>query len=77
MGWNTIKPQNSYLFKGLVDFSRFYFVHSYYFNNHIAENIISTIFKPIKVFIVAGSIYLFMTFIIHNLIQFLERKYGF
>ena len=42
MGWNTIKPQNSYLFKGLADFSRFYFVHSYYFDNHIAENIIST-----------------------------------
>ena len=42
MGWNTIKPQNSYLFKGLVDSSRFYFVHSYYFDNHIAENIIST-----------------------------------
>ena len=43
----------------------------------IAKYIISTTFKPIEVFIVAGSIYLFMTFIIHNVIKFLERKYSF
>jgi len=43
----------------------------------IAKYIISTTFKPIEVFIVAGSIYLFMTFIIHNLIKFLEKKYSF
>ena len=38
---------------------------------------ISTTFKPIEVFIVAGSIYLLMTFIIHNFIKFLERKYNY
>lgn len=42
MGWNTIKPHNSYLLKGLSNDSRFYFVHSYYFDNHFDENIIST-----------------------------------
>ena len=34
----------------------------------VAKYIISTTFKPIEVFIVAGGIYLFMTFIIHNFI---------
>ena len=43
----------------------------------VAKYIISTTFKPIEVFIVAGSIYLFFTFIIHNVIKFLEKKYGF
>ena len=43
----------------------------------VAKYIISTTFKPIEVFIVAGSIYLFMTFIVHNLIKFLERKYNY
>tara|TARA_B100001057_G_scaffold370591_1_gene374551 strand:- start:269 stop:943 length:675 start_codon:yes stop_codon:yes gene_type:complete len=43
----------------------------------VAKYIISTTFKPIEVFIVAGSIYLFMTFIIHNIIKFLEKKYSF
>jgi len=43
----------------------------------VAKNIISTTFKPIEVFIVAGGIYLFMTFLIHNLIKYLERKYSF
>ena len=43
----------------------------------VAKYIISTTFKPIEVFLVAGSIYLFMTFIIHNLIKFLERKYNY
>ena len=43
----------------------------------VAKFIISTTFRPIEVFIVAGSIYLFMTFIIHNVIKFLEKKYGF
>ena len=42
----------------------------------VAKYIISTTFKPIEVFIVAGSIYLFMTFCIHNLIKFLENKYS-
>ena len=43
----------------------------------VAKYIISTTFKPIEVFIVAGGIYLFMTFIIHNVIKFLEKKYSF
>ena len=43
----------------------------------VAKYIISTTFKPIEVFIVAGGIYLFITFIIHNVIKFLEKKYSF
>ncbi len=43
----------------------------------VAKYIISTTFKPIEVFIIAGSIYLFMTFVIHNLIKYLEKKYSF
>jgi len=43
----------------------------------VAKYIISTTFKPIEVFIVAGSIYLFMTFIIHNFIKYLEKKFGY
>ena len=43
----------------------------------VAKYIISTTFKPIEVFIVAGGIYLFMTFCVNNLIKFLEKKYGF
>ena len=43
----------------------------------VAKYIISTTFKPIEVFIVAGSIYLFMTFIIHNLIKYLEKKFSY
>jgi len=43
----------------------------------VAKYIISTTFKPIEVFIVAGGIYLFMTFIIHNIIKYLEKKYSF
>ena len=43
----------------------------------VAKYIISTTFKPIEVFIVAGGIYLFITFIFHNVIKFLEKKYSF
>ena len=43
----------------------------------VAKHIISTTFKPVEVFILAGSIYLFMTFIVHNVIKFLEKKYSF
>ena len=43
----------------------------------VAKYIISTTFKPIEVFIVAGSIYLFMTFVIHSFIKYLEKKYSF
>ena len=40
----------------------------------VAKYIISTTFKPIEVFIVAGGIYLFLTFLIHNLIKYLEKN---
>ena len=40
----------------------------------VAKYIISTTFKPVEIFIVAGGIYLFLTFLIHNLIKFAEKK---
>ena len=40
----------------------------------VAKHIISTTFRPVEVFIVAGGIYLFMTFIIHNLIKYFRKK---
>ena len=43
----------------------------------VAKHIISTTFKPVEVFIVAGSIYLLMTFIVHNFIKFLEKRYDY
>ena len=43
----------------------------------VAKYIISTTFKPIEVFIVAGSIYLLMTFLIHTTIKYLERKFSY
>ena len=43
----------------------------------VAKYIISTTFKPVEVFIVAGGIYLFITYLIHNLIGFLEKKYNY
>ncbi len=43
----------------------------------VAKHIISTTFRPVEVFIVAGSIYLLMTFIIHSFIKFLEKKYNY
>ena len=43
----------------------------------VAKYIISTTFRPVEVFIVAGGIYLFMTFVIHNIIKYLEKKYSF
>ena len=43
----------------------------------VAKHIISTTFRPVEVFIVAGSIYLIMTFVIHNLIKLLEKKFGY
>ena len=43
----------------------------------VAKHIISTTFRPVEVFIVAGGIYLLMTFIIHNFIKFLEKKYDY
>jgi|TARA_B110000438_G_C15816912_1_gene652396 octopine/nopaline transport system permease protein len=43
----------------------------------VAKHIISTTFRPVEVFIVAGSIYLLMTFLIHSFIKFLERRYDY
>jgi len=43
----------------------------------VAKHIISTTFRPVEVFIVAGSIYLIMTFVIHNLIKLLEKRFGY
>ena len=42
----------------------------------VAKYIISTTFKPVEVFIVAGSIYLFLTFLIHNFFKFAEKRMG-
>ena len=41
----------------------------------VAKHIVSTTYKPLEVFLLAGGIYLFMTFLIHNLIKYLEKKY--
>ena len=43
----------------------------------VAKHIVSTTYKPLEVFLLAGGIYLFMTFIIHNIIKYLEKKYSF
>ena len=43
----------------------------------VAKHIVSTTYKPLEVFLLAGGIYLFMTFIIHNLIKYLEKKYSY
>ena len=43
----------------------------------VAKHIVSTTYKPLEVFLLAGGIYLFMTFVIHNLIKYLEKKYSF
>lgn len=43
MGWNNVKQfRDSHLFIDIPDFSRFYFLHSYYFYCNDNENIIST-----------------------------------
>jgi octopine/nopaline transport system permease protein len=43
----------------------------------VAKHIVSTTYKPLEIFVTAGGIYLFMTFLIHNLIKYLEKKYSF
>ena len=43
----------------------------------VAKHIVSTTYKPLEIFLMAGGIYLFMTFIIHNVIKYLERRYSF
>ena len=41
----------------------------------VSKYIISTTYKPVEVFIVAGSIYLFLTFLIHSFIKYNEKKF--
>ncbi|RKD20437.1 imidazole glycerol phosphate synthase, glutamine amidotransferase subunit [Pelobium manganitolerans] len=42
MGWNDVKPTTSHpLFEGLEQDAIFYFLHSYYFHCHLAENSIA------------------------------------
>ena len=41
----------------------------------VSKFIISTTYKPVEVFIVAGSIYLFLTFLIHSFLKYNEKKY--
>ena len=43
----------------------------------VAKHIISTTFRPVEVFILAGSIYLLMAFIVHNFIKLLEKRYDY
>ena len=43
----------------------------------VAKHIISTTFRPVEVFIIAGSIYLIMTFVVHSFIKFLEKRYDY
>ena len=43
----------------------------------VAKHIVSTTYKPLEIFLMAGGIYLFMTFLIHNIIKYLEKKYSF
>ncbi len=38
MGWNTVKKEKNLLFNGISNNSRFYFVHSFYFENKLSEN---------------------------------------
>ena len=40
-----------------------------------AKYIISTHFNPVEVFVFIGSIYLFFTFLIHNVIKLLEKRF--
>lgn len=42
MGWNTINPKKTPLFNMINNESRFYFVHSYYFENQYSDSMIST-----------------------------------
>ena len=43
----------------------------------VAKHIVSTTYKPLEIFLMAGGIYLFMTFLVHNLIKCLEKRYSF
>ena len=42
MGWNTVRPaRQTSLFDGMDEFSRFYFLHSYYFQCSSEENVLA------------------------------------
>jgi octopine/nopaline transport system permease protein len=43
----------------------------------VAKHIVSTTYKPLEIFLMAGGIYLFMTFTIHNIIKYFEKKYSY
>jgi len=43
----------------------------------IAKHIISTNYKSLALFLLAGGIYFFMIFTIHDLVKYLEKKYSF
>jgi octopine/nopaline transport system permease protein len=43
----------------------------------VAKHIVSTTYKPLEVFLLAGGIYLFMTFVIHNLIKKKKKRYSY
>ena len=43
----------------------------------VAKHIVSTTYKPLEIFITAGGIYLFMTFMIHNIIKILEKRFNY
>lgn len=42
MGWNSISPKQSEIFSGIKSGTRFYFVHSYYFDPEDASSSIAT-----------------------------------
>ena len=43
MGWNTIESlKSSALLQGIDDYARFYFLHSYYFNSHRNDDVLSS-----------------------------------
>ena len=43
----------------------------------VAKHIVSTTYKPLEIFLLAGGIYLFMTFMIHNIIKILEKRFSY
>ena len=60
MGWNDVSPSKmTHLFKNLENDSRFYFLHSYYFECENAENIAarSTYGLPFSCAVNRGTIY--------------------
>lgn len=42
MGWNSVEHNDDFIFSGLPDSPRFYFLHSYYFKCHDCKDVIGT-----------------------------------